>query len=73
MKVALDGPARDRAEESGRLLGHAQMHSAEGRHGEAANLHMQRGKMHEDAQDFKSACDAYKSACDCYGKMATKA
>lgn len=72
MKVALDGPARERAEESGRLLGQAQMHMASGNHAEAANLHMQRGKLHEEAEDHKAACDAYKAACDCYGKMTSK-
>ncbi len=68
--IALDGPARDRAEESGRLRGLAAAHSAAGMHDKAAELHMKRGQMHEEAEDFAGAARAYKDACDCYGKMA---
>jgi hypothetical protein len=72
MKVALDGPARERAEESGRLKGLAQGHASEGRYLEAASLHRRRGALHAEAGEYKEAFDAHGAALDCMSRMLSK-
>lgn len=68
MAIVLDAATRESAEKIGALKARAAEHFAAGRHVEAAEAHLARGKIHESHGEHSNARDAYKAACDCYGK-----